>query len=261
MVMELLGKSLEDMLQNCPKRKLQVKTAVLLGRQVLHRIEYLHSKCIIHRDIKPENFTLGIGGKAHHVYLIDFGLSKRYWDKAHITWRSKLSLTGTARYASIHAHKGHEQSRRDDLEAIGHMLLYFLRGVLPWSGLDAKTKQDKYRKIMEKKEKTPLSELCKDFPNAFEKYLTYTRELAFQERPDYDFCQSLFAEVLQDLQTAAGNEIQDWEYEWASKPETSEMVPLHPRTRLMQPDDPEERRVTAPKRRWCFCGSVKNVRD
>merc|ERR1711937_812160 len=95
-------------------------------------------------------------------YIIDFGLSKIYWDAskgAHIPIRHKLNLTGTARYASINAHKGVEQSRRDDLEAIGHMFLYFLRGALPWSGLDAKTQEEKYRKIMEKKEQTPLGDL------------------------------------------------------------------------------------------------------
>merc|ERR1719237_1627240 len=107
---------------------------------------------MVHRDIKPENFMFGIEGKIHHVYIIDFGLSKLYYDKAHTQLRQKLSLTGTARYASINAHKGSEQSRRDDLEAIGHMLVYFLRGSLPWSGLEARTKADKYKLIEAKKE-------------------------------------------------------------------------------------------------------------
>merc|ERR1719420_704495 len=106
--------------------KLAPKSTVLMAEQVCHRIEFLHSKCLIHRDIKPENFMFGINGKVHHVYIIDFGLSKRYWDKKHAPMRQNLSLTGTARYASINAHRGIEQSRRDDLEAIGHMFLYFL---------------------------------------------------------------------------------------------------------------------------------------
>eukprot|EP00927_Polykrikos_kofoidii_P032442 TRINITY_DN2763_c0_g2_i1.p1 TRINITY_DN2763_c0_g2~~TRINITY_DN2763_c0_g2_i1.p1 ORF type:complete len:392 (-),score=79.55 TRINITY_DN2763_c0_g2_i1:292-1401(-) len=261
MVMELLGKSLEDMLQTCPPQKLQVKTAVLVARQVLHRIEYLHSKGIVHRDIKPENFTLGIGPKMHHVYLIDFGLSKRYWDKVHVAWQKKSSLTGTARYASINAHKGVEQSRRDDLEAIGHMLLYFVRGSLPWSGLDAKTKQEKYRKIMEKKESTALAELCQGFPKAFETYLAYTRELVFHARPDYDKCQNAFNGVLTEIGEASNSIVQDWEFEWFDgSPET--LAPVHPRTRLMQPDDPEERKGAAPRKRWYHCcGSATNVRD
>merc|ERR1712070_1061879 len=131
----------------------------------------------------------GVKEKVHHVYIIDFGLSKRYWEKErnqHCQMKQKLSLTGTARYASINAHKGVEQSRRDDLEAIGHMFLYFLRGALPWSGLDAKTQDEKYKKICLKKEETPLPQLCEGFPKAFEDYLDYTRKLTFDSRPDYN---------------------------------------------------------------------------
>merc|ERR1711963_1359658 len=113
----------------------------------------------------------GHESKVHHIYIIDFGLCKKYWDKSHSVQRTKLSLTGTARYASINTHKGIEQSRRDDLEAIGHMLLYFLRGSLPWSGLHAKTKEEKYRKIAEKKEHQPLDDLCAGYPDAFRTYL------------------------------------------------------------------------------------------
>merc|ERR1712217_489143 len=102
------------------------------------------------RDIKPENFMFGIKAKLHHLYLIDFGLSKRYYDKRHAVLKQKLSLTGTARYASLNAHKGMEQSRRDDLEAIGHMLIYFLRGSLPWSGIQANSQDEKLRKIRQK---------------------------------------------------------------------------------------------------------------
>merc|ERR1719247_2909458 len=131
----------------------------------------------------------GVKDKIHHVYIIDFGLSKPYWDairKVHIGQKTGLSLTGTARYASINAHKGVEQSRRDDMEAIGHMFLYFLRGALPWSGLSAKTQEEKCRKIREKKEVTQLSDLCNGFPDAFEKYLGYCRNLGYYDRPDYD---------------------------------------------------------------------------
>jgi len=184
MCMEILGKSLEDNVQAC-KGKFTVKTTVLIAQQVLHRIEYLHSKGFVHRDIKPENFMFGIGGKVHHVYIIDFGLSKLYWTQQHCQLKQKLSLTGTARYASVNAHKGFEQSRRDDLEAIGHMFFYFLRGALPWSGLDAKTQEEKYRKICEKKEMTPIGDLNTGFPKQFDEYLSYCRNLQFTEKPDY----------------------------------------------------------------------------
>ncbi|CAE7412053.1 CKL8 [Symbiodinium sp. CCMP2592] len=121
LVMEMLGKSLEDRLQGLGGQgnppRFNPQTAVLVADQVLRRIEYLHSKGIVHRDIKPENFMFGIKSRVHHLYLIDFGLSKKYFDQKHVALRTQLSLTGTARYASINAHKGVEQSRRDDLEA------------------------------------------------------------------------------------------------------------------------------------------------
>lgn len=156
LVMEFLGMNLEDCKQKCgtdaATRKMNEQSVVLLADQMLRRIEYLHSKGIVHRDIKPENFCFGVGHKAHHLYLIDFGLSKMYWEKNwHCSLKSKKTLTGTARYASLNNHRGMEHGRRDDLEAIGHMMFYFLKGALPWSGLDAKTKQEKYRRIREKK--------------------------------------------------------------------------------------------------------------
>lgn len=237
MVMEMLGKSLEDRVQGCGG-KLKAKTVTLIAEQVIQRIEYFHSCSIIHRDIKPENFMFGIKGKVHHVYVIDFGLSKQYWDNAkhsHAQAKTGLSLTGTARYASINAHKGQEQSRRDDLEAIGHMFLYFLRGALPWSGLDAKTQEEKYKKICEKKESTPLGELCKGFPKAFEEYLKYCRGLKFDERPDY-------TQIYDMIRASRPSGTEDFHYEWFDgKTETdvcpSGLVPLVPRTKQTQPDD------------------------
>ncbi len=98
-------------------------------------IEKVHAERIIHRDIKPDNFLIGV--TEHNkdtVFIIDFGLAKCFKnsDGEHIPYREGKNLTGTARYASISTHLGYEQSRRDDLETIGHVLLYFLRGNLPW---------------------------------------------------------------------------------------------------------------------------------
>jgi len=240
LVMEILGKSLEDNVQAC-KGKFKVKTTVLIAEQVLQRIEFLHSKGFVHRDIKPENFMFGVGAKIHHVYIIDFGLSKMYWDKtreAHCQMKQKLSLTGTARYASINAHKGIEQSRRDDLEAIGHMFLYFLRGALPWSGLDAKTQEEKYRKICEKKESTELSDLCQGFPSNFEEYLKYARGLGFTEKPDYK-------KIYLMMHSCREPSWPDHGYEWFDSKSGEQqlqgigkLVPLQqPRPEPQQPDD------------------------
>lgn len=199
MVMDRLGSSLEDLFNVC-NRRFSLSTVLQLAEQMLLRIEYLHSKNFIHRDIKPDNFLVGSGKKSDTLYLIDFGLAKKYRDARthqHIPYKENKNLTGTARYASINAHLGIEQSRRDDLEAIGYVLMYFLRGALPWQGLKANTKHDKYHKIMEKKMSTSVDQLCAGFPFEFATYLNYCRGLRFEDKPDYNYLRRLFKDLLQ----------------------------------------------------------------
>lgn len=158
MTIELLGPSLEDLFVYCG-RKLSLKTVLLIADQLLARIEAFHTKGFIHRDLKPENILIGLEENASTVYLIDFGLAKRWKDphtNEHIKYKDKKSLTGTARYASANTHLGIEQSRRDDLEGAGYVILYLLKGELPWQGLRARNKDDKYRKIKDCKVGTPI---------------------------------------------------------------------------------------------------------
>jgi len=136
--------------------------------------------------------------KSSQIYAIDFGLAKRYKDPVsgiHIPYRDDKSLTGTARYASLFTHMGIEQSRRDDLESIGNVLLYFLRGSLPWQGLPAKTRKEKYEKISSVKSSTTPEILCEGFPAEFVAYLKYCRGLKFNEDPDYSYLNKMFNEL------------------------------------------------------------------
>jgi serine/threonine protein kinase len=170
----------------------------MLADQMINRVEYMHVRGFLHRDIKPDNFLMGIGRKANQVYIIDYGLAKKYRDlqtHKHIPYRENKNLTGTARYASVNTHLGIEQSRRDDLESLGYVLMYFLRGSLPWQGLRAGTKKQKYDKISEKKRLTPVEVLCKNFPPEFTSYFLYVRSLRFEDKPDYSYLKRLFREL------------------------------------------------------------------
>ncbi|GAW01199.1 CK1 CK1 CK1-G protein kinase [Lentinula edodes] len=213
LVIDLLGPSLEDLFDMCG-RKFSIKTVCMAARQMISRVQTIHEKNLIYRDIKPDNFLIGRPGTkgSNVIHVVDFGMAKQYRDpktKQHIPYRERKSLSGTARYMSINTHLGREQSRRDDLEALGHVFMYFLRGSLPWQGLKAATNKQKYEKIGEKKQTTPIKELCDGFPEEFGIYLNYVRKLGFEETPDYDFLRELFSKVIKN-----NGDVDDGVFDW-----------------------------------------------
>lgn len=212
LVMDLLGPSLEDLFEWCG-RKFSVNTVVLVACQMIRRVQTLHEHSLIYRDIKPDNFLVGRPGTdtAQLVHIVDFGMAKQYRDPRthqHIPYRERKALLGTARYMSINTHLGIEQLRRDDLELLGHVFMYFLRGSLPWQGLKAPTNKQKYEKIGLKKQLTLVSELCSGFPVQFAQYLSYVRNLKFDEVPDYDYLVGLMDRA-RDIQLLQQKEEQE----------------------------------------------------
>ena len=198
LVQELLGRSLENLFNLCNK-KFSLKTVCVLGIEMIKRIEYIHNKYHIHRDIKPDNFMTGKDEKENKIYLIDFGLAKKYFSTSkqqHIKFSTGKSLTGTARYCSRNAHKGYEQSRRDDIESIGYVLLYFLLGNLPWQGLKVKEGEDQFKKIAEKKCNITFEELTKNTYHEFLLFFEHVDSLNFEDEPNYNYLISLFQSMI-----------------------------------------------------------------
>ena len=215
LIMQLLGRSLEDIFEE--RKYFTLKSVCMIAPQMISVLEFIHNKHIVHRDIKPDNFLMGLDDLSQYVYLLDFGLAKKYRSSStlvHYPMVNKKKLTGTARYASINALKGNEQSRRDDLEALGYVLMYLLRGSLPWQGLQAKTKEERYKKILKKKIEITSYDLCIGFPSEFEKYIEYTRNLQYTEEPKYDILKELFSKVMKRESFKL-----DYIYDWTTKDE------------------------------------------
>ena len=213
MVMDLLGQNLEDLYNYCAKN-FSLKTILMITIQMIERLKHVHDNHYIHRDIKPENFLIGKDTTAKIIYLLDFGLAKRYRDEythIHIPLKENRNLTGTARYASCNAHNGLEQSRRDDMEGIAYVILYFFRKKLPWQGLKCKDKNEKHAKIKEMKMSITPEKLFEGLPKEFADYLTMVKKLGFEDEPSY----KSYIQMFNKLFKAKEFEM-DYIYDWVT---------------------------------------------
>lgn len=217
MVMDMLGDSLLKKFKICGL-KFSLKTVLMVADQMINRLSFVHSRFIIHRDIKPGNFTMGYGKNAKSVYIIDFGMAKKFMScstKEHIKFKVNKVFNGTEPYASCNAHLGYEQSRRDDLESLGYVFVYLLKGVLPWPISRPKKDMtpDEYREfretIQKKKLETPVEEICEGCPDQFAEYLTYVKKLEFDDEPDYVHLRMLFRNLFEELKY-----VYDYKYDW-----------------------------------------------
>ena len=212
LVMELLGDSLDKIFDKLPSRKMSIRCVCNIAYQLLMIFEIIHNCNIIHRDIKPANVAIGFEEKSKFIYLLDFGLSKKYRSsktKKHFPFVQGNKLIGNARYSSINALDGGTQSRRDDLESLGYLLLYLLLGRLPWQGHISHSKEDKYYKIREIKKNTTPEELCQGLPPQIQEYVEYTRNLEYEADPDYNYLKNLFLTILKHY-----NWEFDYYYDW-----------------------------------------------
>ena len=206
-VESLLGPSLDKLFKYC-ERIFPLKTVCLIGKEMVKRLESMHEKGLLHRDLKPNNLTWGNYNSSYNnlskiesenninykldintIYLIDFGLSCSFYEHGlttkHYKLKNGLNFVGTLRYAALNSHKGIRQGRRDDLESMLYILIYFLKGKLPWQDVKAKQREERHKLIFEKKSKTTVESLCQDLPTEFAELLKYVKSLQFDEKPLY----------------------------------------------------------------------------
>ena len=209
LIQNLLGPSLANLLDK-HSIVFTIKDICMLSIQMIERLEYIHLKNYIHRDIKPHNFLMGIDDP-DILYLIDFGLSKKYRSKKgkHIKFSINNNITGTPRYCSINGLRGAEQSRRDDLESLFYVIIYFFRGNLPWQNLKIKSRQERFNRINYLKKNISYKILCKNLPQELYNFGTYIKRLKFEEDPDYNFLRNCFDSILKKI-----NEKNDNKFSW-----------------------------------------------
>ncbi|KAH9913385.1 casein kinase I isoform alpha-like protein [Fomitopsis serialis] len=216
LVMDLLGPSLETLFHFCGKR-FTLGTVLRIALQAVDRLESLHVRGYVHRDLKPANFLVGVGGQTSLLYLIDLGLAVPYLDivtRAHIKYNDEHEAIGTPLFSSINIHHGIAHSRRDDLIALAYILLFFVRGSLPWQGIPGSAKTKRNDQLVRAKAKAKPSQLCKGLPTPFCVFVEYVMRLKFDERPNYLYIRNLLRQCRSGVPNAGENT-----YDWEQRPE------------------------------------------
>jgi serine/threonine protein kinase len=267
MVMQMLGPSLQDLLV---EYYFSPEAVSIIAIQVLRHLEYIHSKAYIHGDIKPSNFLIGAGvpdgapgpQNRSKVFIIDFGLSKPYRanNGKHLPFTLKNGFHGTPRYASLHTHGGESPSRRDDLESLGYVLIYLLKGKLPWQnpppGVKRESKKAKRKRITDMKRNLPLKDLCSDLPHEYVEYLERTRTMRYNQDPDYSGLRALFAQV---LRRARIEETADWRGALLRRPPKNKKSPEP--TSPARPTVPVYPPSPAPPSSMSTLSSIQSIRS
>ena len=202
MVLNLLGESLQTVKDNVCFFSL--KATLQIGIQIVSLLQTIHDKGLIHRDIKPENFLFGLNDKKNQLYIIDFGFCRTFINndtKVHIPMAKLSNLIGSQTYASINAHNYIELSRRDDLESLFYMLIYFVRKQpLEWQNIDINCNNREKNTMIKEKKLNTIENPDVTIPSVFINCLRTMRGLEFEDRPNYtDIINILNAELKQLL--------------------------------------------------------------
>ena len=215
LVMEALGKSLEELIQILQNKKMSIPCVCKLSYQMIQILEHIHKKNFLHRDIKPDNFLMGVGPNNKFLYVIDVGLAKTYRNPetlVHFPRTKGKGMTGTARFASINTLSKYTQSRKDDLESLGYVIIYLVKGTLPWNEIKSYNKEELYDRILKAKMRIEPDLLCQNLPPEFEEYFKYIKSMTFEQEPDYNFLKNLFLNILK--KTGGG---MDYIYDWDNR--------------------------------------------
>jgi len=199
MILDLLGPNLEDILHYTKAKKFSLQTSIMIFIQILSRLKFIHENKIIHRDLKPENFLVDSNTREKTLYLVDFGLAKKFVtsENKHIPFKKNRPIAGTVRFISLNTHKGFEQSRRDDVESLVYILMYHVLGQLPWDNVKCKNKEEKYEKIFEIKNAFKFSQEFKKLPDEIKEIYEAVLLIEFEAKPNYDYYENLAEKCLE----------------------------------------------------------------